>query len=167
MSPLTVGLPVKSNIIVSHGFPKRTTMVIQLHILKGLNLVFFTEEQTGFLDATRSHIILFEDDWIPDEPGEYEVKVILSNSNKKVNFDIQSHTIEVQPASAGDNTGITIVDDVDNTIIIADDDNTIGTGTGTTIIADEGIDLTVAGIAGLVLLLIIGALLFFVIKKQS
>jgi len=57
MSPLTVGLPVKSNIIVSHGFPRQTTMVVQLHVFKGLNLVFFTEEKTGLLDATRSHII--------------------------------------------------------------------------------------------------------------
>lgn len=161
MSPLTVGLPVQSNIIVSHGFPKRTAMVIQLHILNGLDLVFFTEEQTGLLDPIRSHIILFEDDWIPAEAGKYEIKVILSTVDKSVNFDIQSHTIEVQPKDTGEDTGIVIVDDPDTTGI------SIGGNTGTTSIAEEGIDLTVAGVAGLVILLVIGVLVYIGIKKQS
>jgi len=173
MSPLTVDIPVKSNIIVSHGFPRKTAMIVQLHILKGLDLIFFTEEETGSLESVRSHIILFEDDWIPDESGEYEVKVVLSNINKSINFDIQSHTIEVQPASAGENTGITIIEDkppVDDNTFVDDIDETIRAGidgnAGTTGL-DEEIDLTVAGIAGLVILVILGVVLFIAIQRKG
>ena len=95
LGELKINQATKAKIKVSHGFPSLSGFKIQLHIKKGEELVFYTEKSTGLIGSGRTMNIEFDDEWTPTEEGEYEVTVVLSTTNKKLNYDIQTFTYSV------------------------------------------------------------------------
>ena len=92
---MNVGVPAHASLKVSHGIPKATAFLIQLHIRKGNELVFYAEESIPLLIGGRTFLIDFEEEWIPKEDGNYTITVVLSTPDKNLNYDIQNFSYKI------------------------------------------------------------------------
>jgi len=145
-------------------------MTIQLHIFKEDKLVFATEKSTALLDGGRTYIIEFDEAWLPEVSGNYNVTIILSTSNKELNFDIQEKIVTV----TGSDLAGEIIQGVDDFLNINNANNNTTEQPYDAVIEqtqDTKIDfsknnLQDIAMAGLAFIIIAGILIVLVKKKK-
>ncbi|MCR4369024.1 MAG: hypothetical protein NUV67_03915, partial [archaeon] len=163
-SVLEVNKAASVSVKVSHGFPRLTPMNVQLHIFRNGKLVYFGEHNTSLLDPSRTFLIEFDRDWTPAEVGEYVAKIVLSNADKTVKFDIREEKITVNAQGTGN-----IVDD-----ILGDGNDAITGGLDNNkqfqnAVESETIEVDWGQIAPLMgtAILLLGLIVFFLLKTKT
>ncbi|MCR4335409.1 MAG: hypothetical protein NUV57_02625, partial [archaeon] len=166
-SDLVVGSPANLSIKIAHGFPRQQAMAVQIQIFKDSKIVFATEESTSLLDGGRTYILDFDEKWIPKAPGNYKVTIILSTSDKEINFDIQEKTITVTTSDLAGNI-IGGIDDLFNTNPIGSAQNNLVKDANIKITENKPIDVPLQGIAITVLaIIVISGILIVLVKKKK
>ena len=166
LGELKINQATKAKIKVSHGFPSLSGFKLQLHIKKGEELVFYTEKSTGLISGGRTMNFEFDKAWTPTEEGDYEVTVVLSTTNKKLNYDIQTFTYSIGNTDQTTSIADSISQEINDVINPDADDENSPIATYDEVVDSPTVNLvTQLAPLGLIALIAIGIIIFIIQKK--
>jgi len=92
---LEIGFPASATLLMSHGIPIATSFLVQLQVVRGNQVVAYSEEKVLFLVSGKTTRVDFPEVWTPDAAGTYLVTITLASLDKRVVYDIQTKRFDI------------------------------------------------------------------------
>ena len=92
---LEIGVPATGSLLLSHGIPHNTNFLVQMQILRGDKLEFYSEESVPFLEPGKSFRVTFAEKWVPKAAGTYVVTITLASMDKMIKYDVQTLRFDI------------------------------------------------------------------------
>ena len=93
---LELGVAATASLLVSHGIPNKTNFLVQMQVLRGEKLEFYTEERVPFLEPGKAFRVSFAEKWVPKAAGTYVVTITLSSPDKMIKYDVQTTRYDIE-----------------------------------------------------------------------
>ncbi|MFH1894961.1 MAG: hypothetical protein ABIJ74_00040 [archaeon] len=87
LEPLEVGVPASAWISFTNEMLRTKDFLVKIQILRGENLVFYSEETIPLVNARKTAEAFFSEKWVPETAGTHIVTVVLSSPDKMIKYD--------------------------------------------------------------------------------
>jgi len=96
LEPLEIGVPASASLSVSNEMLRTRYFLVKLQILRGDDLVFYSEESVPSVKAKQTVDVFFTEKWVPKTAGTFIVTVVLSSDDKMIKYDeeVFRHDVE-------------------------------------------------------------------------
>ena len=95
LEPLKLGLQAVASAQVSQNSLVKKNLLLQMKVVRGDEVEFYTEQETGYLLPVRTYEVELVEKWTPNYAGAYVVTINLLSADKKTKYDTKTIRQEI------------------------------------------------------------------------